>query len=185
MAGLRSRVRAIAMQILFEVDTTNHPLAAVLERRLQQERLSEEGKRFLRYLVRGTWEHVTYLDTLIAEAAPHWPIQQMPGVDKAILRLALFELVVDRLERTPPKAVINEAIELAKHFGADNSSRFVNGVLGNIALRFAHPRIASPGEGGADHQQSDCSGQWFDSSPVVEANHHHRGLGRPPVLEDS
>jgi N utilization substance protein B len=73
---------------------------------------------------------------VIEEAAPNWPVTQMPGVDKAILRIALYELLVDVVEQTPVKAVINEAVELAKHFGSDNSSRFVNGVLGTVVSRY-------------------------------------------------
>ena len=60
----------------------------------------------------------------------------MPGVDKAILRIALYEILIDEAEHTPVKAVINEAVELAKHFGSDNSSRFVNGVLGTVVTRY-------------------------------------------------
>lgn len=135
MASLRHRVRIAALQILFEVDATDHPLDVVLERRLEEE-LPADGQRFLRRIVFGVWEHRSYLDRIIEEAAPNWPVSQMPGVDKAILRIALFELLIDDIEKTPVKAVINEAVELAKHFGSDNSSRFVNGVLGTVVNRY-------------------------------------------------
>ncbi len=135
MASLRHRVRIAALQILFEVDLTDHALDMVLERRLQEELLPSDGKRFLQRLVLGVWEHRSYLDRVIEEAAPNWPVTQMPGVDKAVLRIALFELLIDDIEHTPVKAVINEAVELAKHFGSDNSSRFVNGVLGTVVSR--------------------------------------------------
>jgi N utilization substance protein B len=95
-----------------------------------------ESKKFLRYLVMGVWEHRFQLDHMIEEAAPNWPVDQMPGVDKAVLRIALFELTIDHVEQTPAKAVINEAVELAKYYGSDNSSRFVNGVLGTVANRY-------------------------------------------------
>ena len=78
----------------------------------------------------------SYLDRIIEEAAPSWPVNQMPGVDKAILRIALYEILIDETEKTPVKAVINEAVELAKQFGSDNSSRFVNGVLGTVVTRY-------------------------------------------------
>lgn len=136
MGSLRHRVRIAALQILFEVDATDHPIDVVYERRLEEESFVADGERFLRNLVFGVWEHRSYLDRIIEEAAPNWPITQMPGVDKAILRIALYELLVDDLERTPVKAVINEAVELAKQFGSDNSSRFVNGVLGTVVLRY-------------------------------------------------
>lgn len=87
-------------------------------------------------MVFGVWEQRHYLDRIIEEAAPNWPIDQMPGVDKAILRMALFELLLDAAEQTPMKAIINEAVELAKHFGSDNSARFVNGVLGTVVSRY-------------------------------------------------
>lgn len=132
MASLRHRVRIAALQMLFEVDLTDHSLDVVLERRLQEEDFPLDGVRFLQRLVFGVWEHCPYLDRIIEEAAPNWPVLQMPGVDKAILRIALFELLLDEFEKTPVKAVINEAVELAKHFGSDNSSRFVNGVLGTV-----------------------------------------------------
>lgn len=142
MASLRHRVRIAALQILFEVDLTDHPIEAVLERYFNDD-LPPDGRRFLGRLVYGVWEHRAYLDRIIEEAAPNWPVSQMPGVDKAILRIALFELLVDDVEYTPIKAVINEAVELAKHFGSDNSSRFVNGVLGTVVSRH---RPDSPNE---------------------------------------
>jgi N utilization substance protein B len=125
---------------LFEVDATDHPLDVVLARRLEDEALPAEGARFLSRLVLGTWEHRSYLDGIIEEAAPSWPVSQMPGVDKAVLRIALYEMLIDDVEKTPVKAIINEAVELAKHFGSDNSSRFVNGVLGTVVSRYGSER---------------------------------------------
>lgn len=146
MGSLRHRVRITALQILFEVDATDHALDVVYQRRHCDDPLTAdgepalplaaEGERFLHRLVFGVWEHRSYLDRIIEEAAPNWPITQMPGVDKSILRIALFELLIDQLEKTPVKAVINEAVELAKQFGSDNSSRFVNGVLGTVVSRY-------------------------------------------------
>lgn len=135
MGSLRHRVRVAALQILFEVDATDHAIDVVHDRHRADEALPSDGERFMHSLVFGVWEHRSYLDRIIEEAAPNWPILQMPGVDKAILRIALFELLIDEHERTPVKAVINEAVELAKQFGSDNSSRFVNGVLGTVVSR--------------------------------------------------
>ena len=136
MASLRHRVRITALQILFELDATDHAPDEVVARRVQEEQMPPEGERFLRRLIFGVWEHYPYLDRIIEEAAPSWPVSQMPGVDKAILRIALYEIMIDETEKTPVKAVINEAVELAKHFGSDNSSRFVNGVLGTVVTRY-------------------------------------------------
>jgi N utilization substance protein B len=129
-------VRVAALQILFELATTDHSLDMVLERHLQEEPLSRESQQFLHHLVTGVWEHRLQIDHIIEEAAPHWPVEQMPGVDRAVLRIALFEIVIDNVEQTPAKAVINEAVELAKYFGSDNSSRFINGVLGTVVSRY-------------------------------------------------
>jgi transcription antitermination protein NusB len=136
VASLRHRVRITALQILFELDATDHAPDEVLMRRVEEEQLPPDGERFLRRLIFGVWEHYPYLDRIIEEAAPSWPVNQMPGVDKAILRIALYEILIDETEKTPVKAVINEAVELAKHFGSDNSSRFVNGVLGTVVTRY-------------------------------------------------
>jgi N utilization substance protein B len=136
VASLRHRVRTAALQTLFEIDATDHAPDIVVQRRLEDDPLPPEGERFLKRLVFGVWEHQSYLDRIIEEAAPNWPVTQMPGVDKAILRIALYEILIDDVEKTPVKAVINEAVELAKHFGSDNSSRFVNGVLGTVVTRY-------------------------------------------------
>ncbi len=136
MPGLRHRVRVVAMQLLFEVDLTDHPLDVVVERQMREGEIPVEAQEFFRHLVFGVWEHRAYLDKIIEEAAPNWPVEQMPGVDKAVLRIALYELLIDDAEKTPLKAVINEAVELAKQFGSDNSGRFVNGVLGFVVSHY-------------------------------------------------
>lgn len=146
MASLRHRVRIAALQSLFELDATDHSPEVVVLRRAEDESLPPEGARFLKQLVFGSWEHQSYLDRIIEEAAPSWPVSQMPGVDKAILRIALYEILIDDIEKTPVKAVINEAVELAKHFGSDNSSRFVNGVLGTVVTRYIEGQTGEHGD---------------------------------------
>jgi N utilization substance protein B len=91
--------------------------------------LGEKGRDFLLWLVAGTLTQREEIDLLIRSYAPQWPIEQLAIVDRNILRMAIFELGASD-SRTPPKAVINEAIELAKAYGGDNSPGFVNGVLG-------------------------------------------------------
>lgn len=132
MANVRHRARIVAMQVLYELDVTNHEAETVLERRLEDEALPGDATEFTRRLVQGSWERRSYLDEVIAQAAPNWPLHQMPAIEKAILRIALWELLLNQSEPAPSKAVINEAVELAKHFGSDNSGRFVNGVLGTV-----------------------------------------------------
>lgn len=91
--------------------------------------LGEKGRDFLLWLVAGTLTQRERIDLLIRDYAPQWPIEQLAIVDRNILRMSIFELESSD-SRTPPKAVINEAIELAKAYGGDNSPGFVNGVLG-------------------------------------------------------
>lgn len=135
MANVRHRARIVAMQALYELDVTGHPPEPTLERRLEDEALPDDASDFARRIVRGAWERREYLDGVIEQAAPNWPIYQMPAIEKAILRLAIWELLLNDKDAAPAKAAINEAVELAKHFGGDNSGRFVNGVLGTVVTQ--------------------------------------------------
>lgn len=136
----RRQARVTALQTLYEVDSTTHPVEDVLRRNLD-EPTSENpnaagladpaGREFARSLVNGVLENSSELDTIIEKSAPNWPIDQMSPIDKNILRLAIFEILFDN--RVPLKAAINEAVELGKRFGSDSSSRFINGVLGTVA----------------------------------------------------
>jgi N utilization substance protein B len=92
--------------------------------------LPESGAEFATALVHGVLENQQVIDTIIQRIAPEWPISQMSGIDRNILRLAACEILYS--DDAPPKVVINEAVELAKAFGSDSSSRFVNGVLGTL-----------------------------------------------------
>jgi len=127
---VRRQARVAALQALFEIDVVNHTVDAVLERRMDELGLPTEGCKFAQHVVRGVLSNQKQLDEMIVAYAPEWPIDQMAIVDRNILRIALFEFVVDR--GTPPKVAINEAVELAKLFGSDSSQRFVNGVLGTL-----------------------------------------------------
>lgn len=124
----RRQARISALQALYELDTTAHHAAEVVEHRLEDAPLPTEGEEFLRNLVAGVMRHRDQLDLYIHKYAPAWPVSQIAVVDRNILRLALYEL--SGASGTPPKVAINEAVDLAKLFGSDNSSRFVNGVLG-------------------------------------------------------
>jgi N utilization substance protein B len=131
MAGARRRARALALQALYEVDAAGHNPEDVLANQLGESPLSEDNAAFLRKLVNGVVLQKTKLDESIRRFAPAWPVEQMPLIDRNILRLAIFELLFDN--STPVKVAINEAIELAKAFGGDNSARFVNGVLSSVS----------------------------------------------------
>ena len=121
----------MALKVLYELDTTQHPPGIVLTQRLADESLPPDGEEFVRRLVTGVLEHRAQLDRLIHQYAPEWPIEQMAVIDRNVLRLAIFEFDIARM--TPLKVAINEAIELAKTYGADSAPRFINGVLGALA----------------------------------------------------
>jgi N utilization substance protein B len=126
----RTRARGIALQVLYEFDLTGHPIGTILEERLSEEDLDENLQGFSRSIILGVVPLIEPLDKVVSEHAPEWPLDQVAVIDRNILRIALWEFAV--AEITPVKVAINEAIELAKSFGSDSSSRFVNGVLGSL-----------------------------------------------------
>jgi len=127
----RTRARALALQVLYEVDITNHPPAEVFRARLEEDSLSPELSEFARQIIFGVLPLATLLDTSIAQYAPEWPFDQIAAIDRNILRMACWEFAV--FHDTPVKVAINEAVELAKQFGSDSAPRFINGVLGSLA----------------------------------------------------
>ena len=129
----RHRARIVALQALYEIDIAHHDPEVVLQQRLAYKPLPEAGRDFAHTLVQGILKHLADLDALIQDNAPEWPLDQVAVVDRNILRMAIFEFVVDG--NTPVKVAINEAVELAKLFGSDSSGRFVNGVLGAIVSK--------------------------------------------------
>ncbi len=139
------------MQTIYEYDfrqasdpETAPKLDDILARNLEVYHDNIEDTDFVRTLVYGTVANYDKIDGLIAPAAPDWPIEQIAKIDRGILRLAIYELMINR--DVPPKVAINEAVELAKAFGGDNSSRFVNGVLGTIYRQseFYEPETDKP-----------------------------------------
>lgn len=160
MTGPRHQARVLAMQLLYEHDLTQHDIEDILDRLASDEPADplaiadtdpEEGEdtfedvpppvaeRTLK-LVRGVIARQAEIDPYIEEAAPQFPIPQLAMVDRNILRLAIYELL--HAPDVPYKAAINEAIEIAKHFGGPNSGKFVNGVLGTISKKLPDERKA-------------------------------------------
>ncbi len=131
MAGARRKARALILQSLYEIDFSGHETDGVLGRVLTDVWLSEENKTFVREMVEGVVKNKQKLDEHIRRFAPAWPVAQISTIDRNILRLAIFELLIDN--KTPVKVAINEAVELAKRFGSDSSSRFINGVLSSVS----------------------------------------------------
>ncbi len=131
MAGARRKARAIILQALYEIDSAGHPAQQVIDNLIAANRLPDDNQVFVRQSIDGIMCHQKQLDEHIKRFAPSWPISQLSAIDRNILRLAIFELLIDNKE--PVSIIINEAVELAKKFGSDNSARFVNGVLSSVS----------------------------------------------------
>lgn len=127
----RTRARSLALQVLYEVDMANHLPGDVFKLRLEEFPLTDELAEFARQIIFGILPLTHELDQLIAKYAPDWPLDQIAAIDRNILRMALWEFAIQG--ETPIKVAINEAVELAKHYGSDSAPRFINGVLGSLA----------------------------------------------------
>jgi N utilization substance protein B len=138
MASNRHLGRIIALQTLYEQEfrrdagDTTFALETVLRRNINRYEALVEDVEFIEKLVNGVSKSEAELDKTLQPIAPEWPIDQIARMDRVVLRIGLYEL--QSSDKVPPKVVINEAIELAKAFGSENSSKFINGVLGT-ALR--------------------------------------------------
>lgn len=135
MASNRHLGRIIALQTLYEYEFRKEcedegvDVSEILSRNLERYKETVGDQGFVKSLVDGVSRDTASLDEIIQPIAPEWPISQIARVDRMILRMAIYELKELR-DIVPPKVAINEAVELAKAFGSDNSSKFVNGVLG-------------------------------------------------------
>ncbi|MBX9906912.1 transcription antitermination factor NusB [Patescibacteria group bacterium] len=134
--------RSIVLQTLFEWDLNNldrTALAEVLNRNIEEFAQNRSDMPFMENLLDGVLQKQKELNLVIEKAAPEWPIDRISPVDRNILRLGLYELLFADRKEVPAKVAINEAIELAKQFGGENSSRFVNGVLGAVYKEIGEP----------------------------------------------
>ena len=127
----RTKARGIALQVLYEVDISGHQPGIVLANHFKRLKKDDSLKQFTSQIVSGVTEYKHVLDEFIADFAPDWPLDQVAIIDLNLIRIALWEIAV--YQKTPIKVVINEAVELAKLYGAEGSARFVNGVLGGFA----------------------------------------------------
>jgi len=121
------------MQILFEWDFNNRSekLSDVIEYNIKEFGIGlGEDQEFIEKLVRGVAKHMAEIDATIVKYAPEWPIEKITIIDRSVLRIGIYELVIGK--EVPPKVAINESIEVAKTYGGESSSRFVNGVLGSV-----------------------------------------------------
>jgi N utilization substance protein B len=127
----RRRARRVTLEALYEIDITDHHPEDVIQRRIYDQPMESSGIEFAFKLMNGVLEYQGGMDILITRYAPEWPLEQMAIIDRNVLRIAIYEFLVDT--ETPVKVAINEAVELAKLFGSDSAPRFINGVLGTLA----------------------------------------------------
>jgi N utilization substance protein B len=136
MASNRHLGRIVALQTLYEQDfrrevsDIDFDLKEVLARNIDRYHETIDDKEFIEQLVHGVDARQTEIDEIVRPVAPEWPIEQIARIDRIILRIGVYELLHE--PDVPPKVAINEAVELAKAFGGENSSKFVNGVLGTV-----------------------------------------------------
>lgn len=147
MASNRHLGRIIALQTLYEQDfrvaagDQDFVIAKVLERNIARYSEYVDDIKFIDKLVTGVLKHQKTLDQEIQPVAPEWPLDQIASIDRNVLRIGWYELKYE--QEVPPKVVINEAVELAKAFGGDNSSKFINGVLGTLLKSLAPKPLAA------------------------------------------
>lgn len=148
-AQSRRRSRIAAFQVLFEADQRTLPLDVVARRQLAEAALTPDAVHFARALVEGVRAHLGEIDATITEHAPAFPLRDLSPVDRNVLRLAIYEVLFDT-QRAPLRVAINEAVDIAKGYGSESSGRFVNGVLGAVALEAARRYGADESEPDSD-----------------------------------
>lgn len=139
----RHLARALVLQTLFESDMTRgltlDASQATLARNAKEFSLAPQDRAFADALLRGIISKREEIDQVIREAAPQWPIENVAPIDRNVLRLGLYELLFGDRASVPPKVALNEAIEIAKSFGGEQSGKFVNGVLGSVYRELGEP----------------------------------------------
>jgi len=129
--GKRHQARELALKVLFQLEGSEDDAEEVLLYHAAEGAATVDTTNFARQLVSGVIANRDKLDAILTETSEHWKLDQMAKVDRIILRIAIYEIAIDR--KVPTKAAINESIELAKTFSGEESGRFVNGILGRVA----------------------------------------------------
>ena len=132
MFGLRKRTQAreYALHILYQIDITGDSASAALDRFWQDNNCEAEVRDFAGQLVQGSSENLAEIDTIISKHSEHWKLYRMAAIDRGILRLATYEILYRN--DIPPKATINEALEMAHKYSTPDSGKFINGILDKI-----------------------------------------------------
>jgi N utilization substance protein B len=129
--GKRHQARELALKVLFQLESSGDDLDEVLQYHAAEGAATSDVTNFAGQLVRGVMANREKLDSILSETSEHWKLDQMAKVDRIVLRIAVYEITIDR--QVPTKAAINESIELAKTFSGEEAGRFVNGILGRVA----------------------------------------------------
>lgn len=150
MSANRHLGRIVVLQTLYEQDfradcgdkSLRRP--TVLKRNINRYRTTLKDTQFVKKLVDGIHAQATYLDSVLQPLAPEWPLQHIARMDRIVLRIGAYELLF-LSDTVPAKVAINEGVELAKAFGGDNSSKFINGVLGTLLRKIESGEVPTPG----------------------------------------
>ncbi len=132
----------MAFKLLFQTDVGRNPWQQAMARMVEEEPLPEKSREFLEQLVKGTLQHLKEIDQLITQHSREWTLERMANTDRNILRMAIYE--IKYIEDVPAGAAINEAVELAKRYGDENSGKFVNGILGQIVREMTSETCGVP-----------------------------------------
>jgi len=162
----RHLARSIVLQSLFEWDfrdRTDGSLESAVARNAEEFSPGSSDVSFMQELALGVAKKRPEIDTIIVKAAPDWPLDKISNVDRNILRVGLYELLFADREEVPAKVAINEAIELAKSFGGENSGKFVNGVLGSV-----YKEMGEPGKDAVSKKKDDKFNIPLEKMPIVK-----------------
>jgi transcription antitermination protein NusB len=182
MASNRHLGRIIALQTLYELDFRREAgdeafdLEDVLARNISRYEKQVDDTGFIEALVRGVAKGEAELDAELQPIAPEWPIDQIARMDRVVLRMGLYELTHNT--DVPPKVVINEAVELAKSFGGENSSKFINGVLGTV-MRQRNPELAE------SDVKADVADDAAGATPAVAADDNDDSDDADDAVDDT
>ena len=125
--GHRRKAREVALQVLYQIDVSKIDVDEAIELFKSNFGMPRESVEFSEQLIKYTLDHIEEIDNLITNCSEHWSLERMSIVDKSILRMAICEFLY--CDDIPPKVTLNEAIEIGKNYGSDNSGSFINGIL--------------------------------------------------------
>jgi N utilization substance protein B len=145
----RRKAREVALQVLYELDVQMIGLGEAIELFWANFEASEEARKFSSLLIEGAWNNREQIDSLISDSSENWTIARMSRVDKSILRMAVYELLFCR--DIPPKVTLNEAIDLGKVYGSENSGAFINGILDAL-----YGKLRNKDENQDNHSVTGC-----------------------------